>query len=89
MSDHVPSPTGRSLAYYPVTHQIAPTDVNIADLITIRDKMESKYVARLPNGFYDPISSPFKTMSSVKKQIKGNKVSSMSMVVSEKATNQG
>ncbi len=36
--------------------------------------MEREYVDSLCNGFYDPISSPIKTMSILKKQIKGNKV---------------
>lgn len=36
--------------------------------------MEREYIAGLPNGFYNPISSPIKTMSLLKKQIKGKAV---------------
>ncbi len=48
--------------------------MNVADSIVIGDKMEKEYVAHLPNGFYDPISSPIKTMSILKKQIKCKKI---------------
>ncbi|XP_014676492.1 PREDICTED: uncharacterized protein LOC106816405 [Priapulus caudatus] len=34
--------------------------------------MESKYIASLPDGFYDPISSPIKKMSVLTKQVKSN-----------------
>ncbi len=60
--------------YNPVTGQIAPADVNVADSIVIGDKMEKEYVVSLPNGFYDPISSPIKMMSILKKQIKDKKI---------------
>ena len=36
--------------------------------------MEKEYIASLPNGFYNPISSPIKTMSLLKKQMKGKSV---------------
>ncbi len=36
--------------------------------------MEREYAASIPNGFYDPTSSPIKTMSILKKLFKGNKV---------------
>ncbi len=58
--------------YNPVTGQIAPTDVNVTDSIVIGEKMEREYIASLPNGLYNPISSPIKTMSVLKQQIKGN-----------------
>ena len=54
--------------YNPVTSQIAPTDVNVADSIVIGEKIENKYIASLPNGFYKPISSPIKTMSVLTKK---------------------
>jgi hypothetical protein len=60
--------------FNPVTGQIAPSAVNVADSIVIGDKMESKYIASLPDGFYNHISSPIKTMSVLKKQAKGSKV---------------
>ncbi len=36
--------------------------------------MGKEYVASPPNGFYDPIISPIKMMSILKKQIKGKKI---------------
>ena len=38
--------------------------------------MENKYIASLPNGFYNPISSPIYiyTMSVLKEKVKDNKV---------------
>ncbi len=60
--------------YNPVTGQIVSADVNVADSIVIGDKMEKEYVASFPNGFYDPISSPIKMMSILKKQIKGKRI---------------
>lgn len=56
--------------YNLVTGQIAPADVNVADSIVI-GKMESRYIAGLPDGFYKPISSPIKMISVLKKQVKG------------------
>jgi len=63
--------------YNPVTGQIAPAEVNVADSIAIGESMESKYISKLPGGFYDPISSPIKTMSILKKHAKSNKVKSV------------
>lgn len=60
--------------YNPITSQIAPAEVNVADSIEIGEKMERDYIASLPNGFHNPISSPIKTMSLLKKQIKGKSV---------------
>ena len=54
--------------------QIAPADVNVADSIGIGAKMKREYIVSLPDGFYNPISSPIKTMSVLKKKVKGNKV---------------
>ena len=42
--------------------------------ITIGEKMQREYIASLPKGFYNPISSPIKTMSVLKKQTKGKNV---------------
>lgn len=61
--------------YSPVSGQIAPNDVNVVDSLSIGAKMECEYIAGLPNGFYDPISSPVRTMSNLKKQVKGSKSS--------------
>lgn len=58
--------------YNPVTGQIASADVNVANSFSIGAKMESKYITNLPDGFYDPISSPIKTMSILKKKVKVN-----------------
>ena len=50
-----------------------PADVNVADSLSIGAKMESRYIANLPDGFYNPISSLIKTISILKKLAKGNK----------------
>ena len=60
--------------YNPITGQVAPTDVNVMDSFFIGEKMEQAYIATLPEGFHNPISSPIKTMSIIKKQAKGSKV---------------
>ena len=39
--------------------------------------MESKYRASLPEGFFNIISSPIKTMSALKSNVKGNKAKSV------------
>ena len=57
----------------PVTGQIAPNEVNVADSIQIGDQMECKYIASLPHGFYNAISSPIKTMHILKKLDRGDK----------------
>ena len=53
-----------------LTGQIAQTNVNVADSILIGEKMEREYITSLPNGFFNPISSPITTMSVSKKQVK-------------------
>lgn len=60
--------------YNPVTGQIAPTEVNVADSSEIGENLQSKYIASLPNGFYNIISSPIKTIDNLKKKVKGDKV---------------
>ena len=60
-----------SQSIYPVICQIAPAEANVVNSIEIRQKMERKYIASLRNRFYNSISSPSKTMSVLKKQIKG------------------
>ncbi len=40
--------------------------MNVADSIGIGETMESKHIASLPDGFYNPISSRIKTMSVLK-----------------------
>lgn len=69
-----PLEDNRPYLYNPISGQIAANDVNVADSIAIGVKMERKYIASLPDGFYNPISSPIKTMSALKKKVKGNKV---------------
>ena len=59
--------------YNPVTRQIAPNDVNVAESAMIGDKLENNYINKLPGGFYDPISSPIKTMCVLKNQVKCKK----------------
>ena len=39
----------------------------------IGDKLENNYINKLPGGFYDPISSPIKTMCVLKNQVKCKK----------------
>ena len=46
--------------------------MNVADSIEIGQKMEREYIAILR--FYNPISSPIKTMSLLKKEIMGKSV---------------
>ena len=53
-----------------LTGQIAQTNVNVADSILIGEKMEREYITSLPNGFFNPISSPITRMSVSKKQVK-------------------
>ena len=60
--------------YNPVTGQVTPADVNVVDSFFIGEKMECAYTATLSEGFHSPISSPIKTISIIKKQVKGNKV---------------
>lgn len=67
LEDHCPH------LFNPVSGEIAPDDVNVADLIVICDRMGRKYIAGLPGGFYEPISSPIKTMEVVKKKNVSNK----------------
>ena len=55
--------------YNPITKQISPAEVNVPDSIEIGEKMEREYIAILWS--YDPISSPIKTMSLLKKEIMG------------------
>ena len=59
--------------YNPVTGQIASPEVNVADSIEIGEKMEREFVASLPDGFYNAISSSIKTMFALKGQAKGTK----------------
>ena len=58
--------------YNPVTGLITPDDVKVADCMVIGKKMQSNYIGSLPYGFYNPISSPIKTMCALKKKAKGN-----------------
>ena len=67
-----PLEDSRPHLYNPVTGLIAPDDVNVANSMVIGEKMQSKYIASLPDGFYNPISSPIKTMYALKKKTKGN-----------------
>ena len=50
---------------------IAPEDVNVAESMVI-GKMQSKYIGSVPDGFYNPINSPIKTMCALKKKAKVN-----------------
>ena len=68
-----PLEDNRPHLYNPVSGQIAPSNVNVADSFSIGAKMECAYIATLPDGFHSPISSPIKTMSILKKQA-SNKV---------------
>ena len=63
----------RPYLYNPVTGQIANDSVNVADSLVIGNKLESKYIASLPKGFTDPISTPIKTMD-VRKHVKSSVV---------------
>ena len=39
----------------------------MSNSLEIGDRLESQFLANLPNGFYDPISSPVKTMKVIKR----------------------
>ena len=69
-----PLEDNRPHLYNPVSGQVAVADINVADSIVIGDKMEREYIASLPNGFFNPFSSPIKTMSILKKRTKGKQV---------------
>lgn len=56
--------------YNPVTGQVASTDVNVADSLVIGENMERDFIANLPKGFFNAISSPIKTMFTDKGQSK-------------------
>ena len=71
LADHRPH------LYNPVTGQIAPDLVNVAESIAIGEQMESKYRASLLEGFFNTISSPIKTMSALKRT---------SVIVSDRST---
>ena len=65
--------------YTPVTGLIATSDVNVAVSMAIREKMESKYIASLPDKIttslpYNSISSPINTMDMLKTHAKDTKV---------------
>ena len=55
--------------------KIALDDVNVVDSLGIRAKTEGEYITSLPDGFHNPISSPIRTMSILKKKVKRNKAS--------------
>ena len=57
----------RSHLYNPVTGQIGPEYVNVADSLLIGYRMAECYSASLPGGFYAPISCPIKTMGDAMK----------------------
>ena len=73
--DKYPHPLedNRPHLYNPVTGQIASADVNVADSILVGEKMEREFISSLPDGFYNAISSPIKTMCTLKGQTKGTK----------------
>ena len=58
---------------YMLIGQNASTDINVADLIIIGEKLEREFIPSLPDGFYKLISSPIKTMCMLKGQTKGTK----------------
>ena len=57
--------------YNPVTGKIASAVVNVADSMVIGEQMKTRYIASLPDGFYNHISSPIKTMDVDKKPNNG------------------
>lgn len=68
-----PLEDSRPHLYNPVTGQIAPSDVNVADSVVMGESMEKNFIDSLPKGFYGTISSPVKTMSVLSKQMKASK----------------
>ena len=53
--------------YNPVTGQIAPEYVNVADSLLIGERMAECYSASLPGGFYSLICCPIQTMGDAMK----------------------
>ena len=64
---HQPLEDQRSHLYNPVTGQIVPEYVNVADSLLIGDRMAECYSASLPGVFYAPISCPIKAMGDTMK----------------------
>ena len=56
--------------YNIVTGQIASEIVNVVNALEIGSKVKYKFISDLPEKFYSSISSPVKTMESLKKGIK-------------------
>ena len=59
-----------NVLYYIVNDKIAPPAVNVADAVSIGDKMLSVFRGPLPPGFHSKMSSPMKTMEYLKRGIK-------------------
>ena len=57
----------RSHLYNPVTGQIAPDYVKVADSLLIGERVAECYSSSLPGGFHAPISCPIKTMGDAMK----------------------
>ncbi len=62
-----------------VSGQIAPSQVNVAEALTIGETMEMEFINKLPNGFHDPISSPIKTMEMLKTNVKTKPKSTLNL----------
>ena len=56
--------------YNIVTGQIASDDINVAEALSIGKQMMAKFVSGLPENFHSSISSPVKTMETMKKGTK-------------------
>ena len=56
--------------YNIITGQIASDDINVAEALSIGRQMKAKFTSGLPEHFHSSISSPVKTMESMKKGTK-------------------
>jgi hypothetical protein len=56
--------------YNIITGQIASDDINVADTLSIGERMKTDLISSLPEGFHESISSPVKTMEAMKKGVK-------------------
>lgn len=56
--------------YNIVTGQIASPEINVEESLSIGRQMKAKFISSLPEKFHSSISSPVKTMESMKKGVK-------------------
>ena len=53
-----------------VNGRVADSEVNVDEALAIGERMSAEYLAKLPKGFYDPLTKNVVTMKSLKKRVK-------------------